>query len=464
MCIGGAHGAARFRVPTWSLRGQALVVPALLAALARTRSRRCPCPPVATYRDPPGEPLAQSPCPDPVLVLEALDGGPSRRYREGMDDWLRARLSELEASGLLRDPQDAMAREALTTVSGPALIDACSNDYLGLGARTVSRETLAALSCTRRGSGASRLVQGTFPEHLQAERALAGWVRLPAALLGLSAFAANAGSIPALVEQDSLLVSDRLNHASIVDGCRLARAKVVVTPHLDLGAVESALRSRSPSAPAWVLTEGLFSMDGDSPDLVALRVLCDRYGAGLYIDEAHSLGVVGPDGAGLAAHQGVTPDVLVAGLGKAVGSQGGFVAGSELLRTWLWNRARAFVFSTAPSPMLAHLICEQVLEAQSAHSARSRLIAHSSELRKALLERGLQVPAGAGPIVPVLLGSSERALRAMAVLRQHGVLAQAIRPPTVPAGEARLRLTVHADWPEDAVPRIARALEIACAS
>jgi 8-amino-7-oxononanoate synthase len=299
---------------------------------------------------------------------------------------------------------------------------------------------------------------------LAAERALADWVRLPAALLGSSAFAANVGSIPALVEPESLLISDRLNHASIVDGCRLARAQLVVTPHLELAPVEAALRSRSSKAPAWVITEGLFSMDGDSPNLSALRALCDRYDAGLYVDEAHSLGVLGPDGAGLAAQQLVTPDVLVAGLGKAVGSQGGFVAGSALLRSWLWNRARAFVFSTAPSPVLTQLLCGQVVEARAANAARSRLAARSSELRRVLQDQGLQVPTGTGPIVPVLLGSSERALAAMAVLRQHRILAQAIRPPTVPAGEARLRLTVHADWPDDAVPRIARALELACAS
>lgn len=383
-----------------------------------------------------------------------------------MDDWLRTRLAELGSSDLLRDPSDALARGQLEHGAGPPLLDACSNDYLGLGARTVSRETLAALGSgnARRGAGASRLVQGTFAQHLEAERALAAWVRLPAALLGLSAFAANVGTIPALVEPDSLLVSDRLNHASIVDGCRLARAKLVVTPHLELSAVEVALRSRSSKAPAWVLTEGLFSMDGDSPDLAALRTLCDRYDAGLYVDEAHSLGVLGPQGAGLAAQESVTPNVLVAGLGKAVGSQGGFVAGSELLRTWLWNRARAFIFSTAPSPVLTQLLCEQVLETRAADSARSRLAARSAELRQALKQQGLQVPAGSGPIVPVLLGSSERALAAMAVLRQHRILAQAIRPPTVPAGEARLRLTVHADWPDDAVARIARALELACAS
>lgn len=393
-----------------------------------------------------------------------LDAALGRRYREPMDEWFRARLDGLKASDLFRDPLDSLSRERLEQGNGAALLDACSNDYLGLGARTVSRETLAALSGAKLGAGASRLVQGTFREHLDAEHELAAWVRLPAALLGLSAFAANAGTIPALVEPESLLVSDRLNHASIVDGCRLARARLVVTPHLELEAVEAALRSRSGAAPAWVITEGLFSMDGDSPDLRELRALCDRYSAGLYVDEAHSLGVLGPEGAGLAAREAVTPDVLVAGLGKAVGSQGGFVAGSELLRSWLWNRARAFVFSTAPSPLLVRLIRAQVLETRAAEGARAMLLARSAELRKALLERGLSVPTGTGPIVPVLLGSSERALRAMQVLRQHRILAQAIRPPTVPVGEARLRLTAHADWPDDAVERIAAALEVACAS
>jgi 8-amino-7-oxononanoate synthase len=314
------------------------------------------------------------------------------------------------------------------------------------------------------GAGASRLVQGTMGEHLDLERALAEWVRAPTALLGSSAFATNVGSIPALVEPDSLVVSDRLNHASIVDGCRLSRARVVVVPHLELAAVEEALRARSGGAPAWVVTEGLFSMDGDSPDLLALRALCDRYGAGLYVDEAHSLGVLGPEGAGLAAQHGVSADALVAGLGKAVGAQGGFVAGSELLRTWLWNRARAFVFSTAPSPLLARLTLAQVEAARAADAARVALARRSRELRDALERLGLPVIAGNGPIVPVVLGSNERALGAMRLLREQRILAQAIRPPTVPLGEARLRLTAHADWPDDAVPRIARALELACAS
>jgi 8-amino-7-oxononanoate synthase len=309
------------------------------------------------------------------------------------------------------------------------------------------------------------LVQGSFPEHVALERELADWVGAEACLLTLSAFAANVGLIPAIADAESLVVSDGLNHASIVDGCRLSRARVVVTPHLDVEAVEAALRGHRGSGPVWVVTEGLFSMDGDSPDLRALRTVCDRYGAGLIVDESHSLGVVGPHGAGLAAAQAVAVDVLVAGLGKAVGSQGGGLASSAQLRTWLWNRARAFVFSTAASPLLCRLTLRQVQAARLADAARARLAARSAELRAALTARGVEPLQGAhGPIIPIVLGSNERALAAMAELRRRGILAQAIRPPSVPAGAARLRLTVHADWPDDAVPRIVEALEAACGS
>ncbi|HXK18179.1 MAG TPA: 8-amino-7-oxononanoate synthase [Polyangiaceae bacterium] len=385
-----------------------------------------------------------------------------------MQDWVRARLADLAAAGLLRDPADSELRTGAPAPSGGPWLDACSNDYLGLGTSAVSRETLASLEAAHPGAGAARLVQGTCPEHLELEANLADWLGTEASLLTTSAFAANVGLLPAMVEPDSLIVSDALNHASIVDGCRLARARVVVTPHLDLGAVEAALSVRSGTAPAWVVTEGLFSMDGDSPDLVGLRALCDRFGAGLVLDEAHSLGVLGPSGAGLAAELGVPVEVLVAGLGKAVGSQGGVIACSRDLRVWLWNRARPFVFSTAPSPLLCRVTLAQMKRARTADVARAQLLARSAELRAALVARGLADLSGSsgtsGPIVPVLLGSNDRAMRAMNELRRRGILAQAIRPPTVPLGSARLRLTVHANWPDDAVPRLIEALEVACGS
>jgi 8-amino-7-oxononanoate synthase len=382
-----------------------------------------------------------------------------------MEDWVQARLADLAAAGLLRDPVDSEVHLGAPSPQGGRWLDACSNDYLGLGQIGVSRETLVSLEGARPGAGASRLVQGTFAEHTELEEQLAAWLGTEASLLTTSAFAANLGLIPALADPDSLVVSDALNHASIVDGCRLARARVVVTSHLDLSAVEKALSQRSAAAPAWVVTEGLFSMDGDSPDLAGLRGLCDRFGAGLVVDEAHSLGVLGPSGAGLAAQFGVYAEVIVAGLGKAVGSQGGVLASSKSMRTWLWNRARSFVFSTAPSPVVCRITSEQVRRARAADASRARLQTLSSELRAALGAAGLPVLPGAhGPIVPLLLGSNERAMGAMAELRRCGILVQAIRPPTVPLGAARLRLTVHADWPDDAVRRIVLALEAVCGS
>jgi 8-amino-7-oxononanoate synthase len=381
-----------------------------------------------------------------------------------MDGWAERRLEELKAAGLFRDPADSTVR-ADGAPGGAAWIDACSNDYLGLGAQGVSRETLDALAGVPVGGAASRLVQGTFPEHVQLESELASWVGTEESLIFPSAFAANVGLIPALAsEPQSLVVSDALNHASIVDGCRLARGRVVVAAHLRLEAVEAALAQRSAGAPAWVVTEGLFSMDGDVPDLAELRRLCDRYEAGLVVDEAHALGVSGPDGAGSASAQGVRPDIIVAGLGKAVGGQGGMVACSRAVRALLWNRARSFVFSTALSPLFCRVMLDRARAARHADSARARLQARAVELRAALEQRSLPVGAGAhGPILPVIFGSNERALGAMRELRERGVLAQAIRPPTVPLNEARLRLTVHADWPADAVARIAEGAAAACA-
>jgi len=203
-----------------------------------------------------------------------------------MEDWVEARLAELAAAGLLREPTDSDLHLDESPRPGGDWLDACSNDYLGLGRVGVSRETLDSLEGARPGAGASRLVQGSFSEHRELEAELASWLGMQASLLTTSAFAANAGVIPALADSDSLIVSDALNHASIVDGCRLARARVTVVPHLDLGAIEVALRDRAAKAPAWVVSEALFSMDGDSPDLCALRALCDRFEAGLVLDEA----------------------------------------------------------------------------------------------------------------------------------------------------------------------------------
>lgn len=350
---------------------------------------------------------------------------------------LHDRLEALEARGLRR-----RAREPGAGVSF------CSNDYLGLARRPAPP--------VASGAGASRLVAGEHGAHAELERALASWLGAEASLLFTSGYAANVGAIAALAEPGDLIVSDALNHASIIDGARLSRARVAVTPHNDLGEVERALATRGERR-AWVVVESYYSMDADGPDLGRLRDLCDAHGAGLYVDEAHALGVLGPAGRGLAAAAGVAPDVVVGTLGKALGSQGAFVAGRAVLRDWLWNRARSFVFSTGLSPAAAAAASAALGEVLA--SARREKVATLAERLRAGLAGlpGLEV-LGFGHVVPVVAGSSDRALRLAALVAEAGVDAPAIRPPTVPEGTARLRLTVTAAHTEDEVDQAAAAV------
>jgi 8-amino-7-oxononanoate synthase len=226
--------------------------------------------------------------------------------------------------------------------------------------------------------------------------------------------------------------------------------------------VEAVLVEHRDERARWVVVESCFSMDGDGPDLRALRALCDEHDAGLIVDEAHALGVWGPSGGGRCAEAGVVPDALIGTLGKAVGTQGAFVAGSERLRTFLWNEARSFVFSTATSPRLAELSLLHVERVKSADGLRATLRQHSRELRGALRDHGLSTTPGLdGPIVPLVVGDNERVLAVVSQLERAGILAQGIRPPTVPAGTARLRFTACAAWPDGAGTRVADAVSTA---
>lgn len=342
-------------------------------------------------------------------------------------DYLAGELSSLRAAGLLREP------------AGPtdaAIRTFCSNDYLGLAARPVTTVHAG-------GAGASRLVLGDRSEHHQAEEAFAAYLGLPAALLFPSGYAANVGLISALAGRGDLIISDALNHASIVDGARLSRAEIVVVPHLDTSAVEEALKRRAAFRRVFVVTESYFSMDADSPDLEALTKVCRAGDAVLLVDEAHALGVLGPGGRGLCANPSVGADVVVGTLGKSFGCAGAVVAGPVTLRDWLWNRARSFVFTTGVSPALAAHATANVALVLQADELRVAVLARADQLRGGMKELGLS-PPGHGPVVPWVLGSPDAALEAAARLRALGVLVQAIRPPTVPMGTARLRFTVTA--------------------
>jgi 8-amino-7-oxononanoate synthase len=333
----------------------------------------------------------------------------------------------------------------------PGALSFCSNDYLGLAGSLAP--AVAA------GAGASRMIAGEHNEHAQLERALAEWLDAEQTLLFSSGYAANVGALSALIGRDDWVVSDALNHASIIDGVRLARAEVAVVPHLDVPAVEAALERRN-GRRAWVVTESYFSMDGDSPDLARLRAVCDAAGAGLVVDEAHALGVFGPDGRGLCAEAGVVPDVLVGTLGKAFGAAGAFVAGCRLLGDWLWNRARSHVFSTGMSPATAAAALANFERAARTPALRATAVRLGDRLRDGLRTLGADV-RGHGPIVPWALGSEASALQAAASMRELGVHAVAIRPPTVPKGTSRIRFALTARHTEQDVDRAIEAARAA---
>ena len=327
-------------------------------------------------------------------------------------------MCELETLQLLRRPRAEMGTSW------------ASNDYLGLG-----REY-------GWGATGSRLISGDRPALRALEGALARWQDLPSALVFTSGYAANVGALSALLGRDDVVISDALNHASLIDGMRLARARVSVFPHNDLGAVEALLKA-SRGRRTWVVTESYFSMDADSPDLPRLRALCDAYGAFLYLDEAHALGVFGPEGRGLAAAADVIADVVVGTLGKSLGAQGAFVAGAPELSLYLWNRARSFVFSTGLSPQVAAAAHANVERVRVVASMREGLATIAEHARARLTAAGLP-PLGHGPLLPIVVGSEARALDAAQAMAERGFHVQPIRPPTVPSGSARLRITLSA--------------------
>lgn len=347
--------------------------------------------------------------------------------------FLEDEIRSLDEQGLLRQHKPPP----------PNTLVLCSNDYLGYALEPWPK--VPHDDHTHAGAGASRLVSGEHPEHARAEQIIASWLDTESALLFSSGYAANVGTLSALAKSGDVIISDALNHASIIDGCRLSGATIVVTPHLDTDAVAHALEHAHHARRRWVVTESYFSMDGDVSDLRRLRSLCDKHDAALIVDEAHAVGTLGPAGRGISASLNVKPDILIGTLGKSIGLQGAFVAGPRTLRTWLWNRARSFVFSTGISPSLAHAISERVLRVARDDVARDRLEHIAGHLRTELSRIvGPALLPSIGPILPVVIGAPDVAVRISNRLRDKGILVQAIRPPTVPVGTSRLRITAHA--------------------
>ncbi|HET9197069.1 MAG TPA: 8-amino-7-oxononanoate synthase [Solirubrobacterales bacterium] len=357
------------------------------------------------------------------------------------------RLDELRERGLHRrlrlieGPQGPSV-----TLDGRPVLLLCSNNYLGLANRAAVREAAAETAMARgAGAGASRLISGNMEPHRDLEARLAAFMGYEAALLFGSGFLANSGIVAALAGRDEVVFSDELNHASIVDGCRLSRAETFVYRHGDVEHLAWGLEQAGARA-ALIVSDGVFSMDGDVAPLPELAELARRHGARLMVDEAHAIGTVGPGGRGsvAAAGLGEEVDVVVGTLGKSLGSYGAFACASEETIDYLVNAARSFIFSTAPPPPAigAALAALSILEAEP--GLVERLQANAATLRTALAGEGLDVGASATQVVPLEVGEAEMTMTLCEEALRRGVFAQGIRPPTVPPGSCRLRLTVMA--------------------
>ncbi len=355
-----------------------------------------------------------------------------------------------------------------STFDGKPVIVFSSNDYLGLASHP---DLAASLDRAARmhglGSGAAHLVCGHHREHAALEEELADWTGRERALLFSSGVAANLGVMQTLLgrtgeRRPGLCLQDRLNHASLIDGARATDATLRRYPHGDVAAAARMLDAQ-PSEPALLATDGVFSMDGDSAPLPDLAELCRAQNAILMVDDAHGLGVLGREGAGSTAEAGLSQDqvpVLMGTLGKAVGTAGAFVAGPASLIDGLVQYARSYIYSTAPPPALAAATRVAVRLLRAADDRRQILRGHIERFRRGATQLGLPLMPSDTPIQPLLLGSPERALAAAGQLEQAGLLVTAIRPPTVPAGQARLRITLSAAHTAQDIDRLLDALSV----
>jgi glycine C-acetyltransferase/8-amino-7-oxononanoate synthase len=374
---------------------------------------------------------------------------------------IEARLSELEAVGLHRHTRLVSGPQGPhVLLDGKPVLMLSSNNYLGLADHPRVRE--AAAEAAMRwgvGAGASRLVSGTMTIHRRLEERLAEFKRRETALLFGSGFLANAGVIAALARPGDVVFSDELNHASIIDGCRLSRAEVFVYDHLDVEHLAWGI-AQAEGRGALIVTDSVFSMDGDIAPLEEIVELARRRRIRVLVDEAHATGTVGPGGRGALAEAGLEQevDVIVGTLGKALGSYGAFVACDREVADYLLNTARTFIFSTAlPPPAAAGALAALGL-LETRPELVTRLRTNSAALRSALIEEGFDVGGSRTQIMPLVLGDAEGTVQACELALDRGVFAQAIRPPTVPAMTSRLRLAVMASHKAGELRAAARVL------
>lgn len=383
---------------------------------------------------------------------------------EKIFEFFEEKLEELKQSLLYRSIRDIKAVEDMRiTVDGKQYINFASNDYLGLSKHPLVIEAAKqALELFGAGSGASRLLSGGSIFHKKLEEYLSEFKETEACLILNSGYAANISLIPALTNEEDIILSDELNHASIIDGCRLSKAKKFIYKHKDTEEVEKILKENPCKGKKLIVTDTVFSMDGDIAPLVELYKLCKNYGALLYLDDAHATGVLG-NGKGALKHFGLKPEKFVIQMGtlsKALGAFGGFVCGKEVLIKWFINSARAFIFSTAlPASVIASAYTSLKIIREDKSLIR-KLWENTENIRKVIKNLGFKTTDSQTPIIPILFESIEQAQKASEILNSFEIYAPVIRPPTVKT--PRIRISVSAAHKQKEIERLSEALIHLC--
>lgn len=365
-----------------------------------------------------------------------------------MDQWLQQELQLIEEKGLTRKLRSfSNGNESEIIMNGEKFLLFSTNNYLGLATDfRLRKKAFEGISKYGTGAGGSRLTTGNFVIHEQLECEIADLKKTEAAIVFSSGYLANIGVISSVMKAGDIIFSDAWNHASIIDGCRLSTAKTIVYEHADMVDLEHKLRKSHGDGKKFIVTDGVFSMDGDIAPLPEIVALAKKYNAYIMIDDAHATGVLGNDGRGTADYFGLKDevDLTVGTLSKAIGAEGGFVATSSIAKNYLLNSARSFIFQTALSPSAIEAAREGISIIQHEPERREQLLNNAKYLRGKLVESGFIVKGGETPIISLLIGDAHEAMQFSEKLMDEGVFIPAIRPPTVPKGSSRLRITVMA--------------------
>ncbi|WP_045505831.1 8-amino-7-oxononanoate synthase [Bacillus amyloliquefaciens] len=373
------------------------------------------------------------------------------------DGWLLGRLDAVKTDGLYRTLR---TQETALKTKGQKRQIWASNDYLGLSKdERLITAAQTALSRFGAGSSGSRLTTGNTLWHEKLEKTIADFKQTEAALLFSSGYLANIGVLASLPQKGDVILSDQLNHASIVDGCRLSKAETIVNRHIDMADLENKLASVQSRNRRFIVTDGVFSMDGTIAPLDSIMALAKKYQAFVIVDDAHATGVLGENGGGTSEHFGVSPDVVIGTLSKAVGTEGGFAAGSNIFIDFLLNHARTFIFQTAVAPAICAASHTAFDIIKGMRGTRRVLLSSVKTIKTRLADMGFTVRGGDTPILPVIIGDAKTTVSAAALLEKKGICAPAIRPPAVPDGESRIRLTVTADRSLQDIDRLTEAFD-----